>query len=105
MSTRLPAGSAAAARRVTGSCGDFTPDGVQFRVVCRSNLEIGLESDTQVGLLAISPFSATFTHLIPCDDETNIFSEANHGGIHYRIEFSTTLSLCNFAVSAALKVQ
>ena len=53
MSTRLPVGSAAAARRVTGSCGDFTLDGVKFRVVCRGNLEIGLESDTQVGLLAI----------------------------------------------------
>ena len=56
MSTRLPAGSAAAARRVTGSCGDFTLDGVKFRVVCRGNLEIGLESDTQVGLLAILIF-------------------------------------------------
>ena len=41
MSTRVPAGSAAAARRVTGSCGDFTLDGVNFRVVCRGNLEIG----------------------------------------------------------------
>ena len=53
MSTWLPAGSAAAARRVTGSCGDFTLVGVKFRVVCQGNLEIGLESDTQVGLLAI----------------------------------------------------
>ena len=53
MSTRLPAVSAAAARRVTGSCGDFTLDGVKFRVVCQGNLEVGLESDTQVGLLAI----------------------------------------------------
>ena len=42
MSTRLPAGSAAAARHVTGSCGDFTLNGVKFRVVCRGNLEIGL---------------------------------------------------------------
>ena len=54
MSTRLPAGSAAAARRVTGSCGDFTLDGVKFRVVSRGNLEIGLESDTQVGIDNIS---------------------------------------------------
>ena len=53
MSTRLPAGSAAAATCVTGSCGDFNLDGVKFRVVCQGNLEIGLESDTQVGLLAI----------------------------------------------------
>ena len=43
----------AAGRRVTGSCRDFTLDGVKFRVVCRGNLEIELESDTQVGLLAI----------------------------------------------------
>ena len=56
MSTQLPAGSAAAARRVTSSCWDFTLDGVKFRVVCRGNLEIGLESDTQVGLLAIYAF-------------------------------------------------
>ena len=54
MSTRLPAGSAAAARCVTGSCGDFTLDGVKFRVVCRGKLEIGLESDTQVGIDNIS---------------------------------------------------
>ena len=54
MSTRLPAGSVAAARHVTDSCRDFTLDRVKFRVVCRGNLEIGLESDTQVGLLAIS---------------------------------------------------
>ena len=38
---------------VTGSCRDFTLDRVKFTVVCRGNLEIGLESDTQVGLLAI----------------------------------------------------
>ena len=50
VSTRLPAGSAAAARRVTGSCRDFTLDRVKFRVVCRGLLEIGLESDTQVGI-------------------------------------------------------
>ena len=43
----------AAGRHVTGSCRDFTLDRVKFRVVCRGNLEIGLESDTQVGLLAI----------------------------------------------------
>ena len=49
----MPAGSVAAARRVTGSCRDFTLDGVKIRVVCQGNLEIGLESDTQVGLLAI----------------------------------------------------
>ena len=55
MSTQLPAGSSAAARRVTGSCRDFTLDRVKFRVVCRGNLEIGLESDTQVGLLAMPP--------------------------------------------------
>ena len=54
MSTRLPAGSAATARRVTGSCGDFTLDGVKFRVVCRGNLEIRLESDTQVGIDNVS---------------------------------------------------
>ena len=54
MSTQLPAGSAAAARRVTGSCRDFTLDGVKFRVVCLGNLEIGLESDTQVGIDNIS---------------------------------------------------
>ena len=41
MSTQLPTGSAAAARRVTGRCGDFTLGGVKFRVVCRGNLEIG----------------------------------------------------------------
>ena len=56
MSTQLPAGSVAAARRVTGSCRDFTLDRVKFKVVCRGNLEIGLESDTQVGLLAICSF-------------------------------------------------
>ena len=54
VSTQLPAGSAAAARRVTGSCRDFTLDGVKFRVVCRGNLEIGLESDTRVGIDYIS---------------------------------------------------
>ena len=43
-----------AARRVTGSCRDFTLDGVKFRVVCRGNLEIGLESGTQVGIDNIS---------------------------------------------------
>ena len=55
MSTRLPTGSSAAARRVTGSCRDFTLSRVKFRVICRGNLEIGLEVDrpTQVGLLAI----------------------------------------------------
>ena len=42
-----------AARRVTGSCRDFTLGRVKFRVICRGNLEIGLESDTQVGLLEI----------------------------------------------------
>ena len=63
MSTRLPAGSTAAARCVTGSCGDFTLDGVKFRVVCRGNLEIGLESHTQVGLLPIISLSFPFpTH-------------------------------------------
>ena len=61
MSTRLPAGSVAAARRVTGSCRDFTLDRVKFRVVCRGNLEIGLESDTQVGLLAICVFNGQVT--------------------------------------------
>ena len=54
MSTQLPAGSVAAARRVTGSCRDFTLDRVKFRVVCQGNLEIGLESDTQVGIDNIS---------------------------------------------------
>ena len=54
MSTQLPAGSVAAARRVTDSCRDFTLDRVKFRVVCRGNLEIGLESDTQVGIDNIS---------------------------------------------------
>ena len=34
--------------------GIFTLDGVRFRVVCRGNLEIGLESDTQVGIDNIS---------------------------------------------------
>ena len=48
------AGRTAAARRVTGSCRNFTLDGVKFRVVCRGNLEIGLESDTQVGIDNIS---------------------------------------------------
>ena len=47
VSTWLPVGSAAAARCVTGSCGDFTLDGVKFRVVCWGNLEMGLESDTR----------------------------------------------------------
>ena len=60
MSTQLPAGSVAAARRVTGSCRDFTPDRVKFRVVCRSNLEIGLESDTQVDIDNISFIITTF---------------------------------------------
>ena len=32
---------------------DFTLDRVKFRVICRGCLEIGLESDTQVRLLAI----------------------------------------------------
>ena len=54
MSTQLPASSVAAARRVTGSCRDFILDRVKFRVVCRGNLEIGLESDTQVGIDNIS---------------------------------------------------
>ena len=63
MSTRLPAGSAAAARRVTGSCGIFTLDGVKFRVVRRGNLEIGLESDTLVGIDNISfRIKTTFFH-------------------------------------------
>ena len=52
MSTQLPAGSTAAARCVTGSWWGFYPRGVKFRVICQGNLEIGLESDTQVGLLA-----------------------------------------------------
>ena len=56
MSTQLPAGSVAAARRVTGSCRDFTLERVKFRVVCQGNLEIGLLSDTQVGLLAIHKY-------------------------------------------------
>ena len=59
MSTQLPAGSVAAARRVTGSCRDFTLD----RVVCRGNLEIGLESDTQVGIDNIC-FRIRTTYLI-----------------------------------------
>ena len=63
MSTRLLAGSAAAARRVTGSCGDFTLDGVKFRVVCRGNLEIGLESEAQVGIDNISFRIKTTFHL------------------------------------------
>ena len=53
-----------AARRVTGSCGDFTLEGVKFRVVCRGNLEIGLESDTQVGIDNIS-FRIKTTYLNP----------------------------------------
>ena len=65
MSTQLLAGiSNAAARRVTGSCRDFTLDRVKFRVVCRGNLEIGLESDTQVGLLAIYVFQITIVMLL-----------------------------------------
>ena len=36
MVTRLPAGSRVAARRVTGSCRDFTLDRVKFRVVYRA---------------------------------------------------------------------
>ena len=64
MSTQLPAASAAAARRVTGSCRDFTLDWVKFRVVCRCNLEIGLESDTQVGIDNISfRIKTTFRYL------------------------------------------
>ena len=63
MSTRLLAGSAAAARCVTGSCRDFTLDGVKFRVVFRGNLEIGLESDTQVGIDNISfRIKTTYIH-------------------------------------------
>ena len=54
MYTQLPTGSAAAARHVTGSCRDFTLDGVKSRVVCWGNLEIGLESDTRVGIDNIS---------------------------------------------------
>ena len=66
MSTRLPAGSAAAARCVTGSCGDFTLDGVKFRVVCRGNLEIGLESDTQEGIDNVSfRIKTTYIHKAP----------------------------------------
>ena len=65
MSTRLPAGSVAAARRVTGSCRDFTLDRVKFRVVCRGNLEIGLESDTQVGIDNIS-FRLKTTYCVKC---------------------------------------
>ena len=50
---------------VTGSCGDFTLDGVKFRVVCRGNLEIGLESDTQVGIDNISfRIKTTFLFLL-----------------------------------------
>ena len=60
MSTQLPAGSVAAARRVTGSCRDFNLDKVKFRVVCRGNLEIGLESYTQVGLLAIEIYNGLY---------------------------------------------
>ena len=36
MATQLPAGSAAAARRVTGSCRDFTLGRVKFRVICQA---------------------------------------------------------------------
>ena len=32
----------------------FYPSGVKFRVVCRGNFEVGLESDTQVGIDNIS---------------------------------------------------
>ena len=71
MSTRLLAGSAAAARRVTGSCGDFTLDGVKFRVVCRGNLEIGLESDTRVGLLAIYQAGTATMHKNPTKKQNN----------------------------------
>ena len=60
MSTRLPTGSSAAARRVTGSCRDFTLSRVKFRVICRGNLEIGLESDTQVGI-DIKTFTVNFS--------------------------------------------
>ena len=74
MSTWLPAGSAAAARRVTGSCGDFTLDGVKFRVVCRGNLEIGLESDTQVGIDNIS-FRIKTTYCIIVIVITNFTNE------------------------------
>ena len=85
MFTQLPAGSFAAARRVTGSCRDFTLDGVKFRVVCRGNLEIGLVSDTQVGIDNISfrikttYFKNTknlFIHiaLIPLGDLLEIFT-------------------------------
>ena len=63
MATRLPAGSSAAARRVTGSCRDFTLGRVKFRVICRGNLEIGLESDTQVGIDNISfRIKTTYLH-------------------------------------------
>ena len=54
MSTQLLAGSSAAARRVTGSCRDFTLGRVKFRIICRGNLEIELESDTQVDIDNIS---------------------------------------------------
>ena len=36
MVTRLPAGFDVAARRVTGSCRDFTLGRVKFRVICRA---------------------------------------------------------------------
>ena len=36
MVTRLPAGSGAAARRVAGSCRDFTLGRVKFRVICQA---------------------------------------------------------------------
>ena len=62
MSTQLPAGSGAAARSVTDSCRDFTLNRVKFRIVCRGNLEIGLESDTQVGIDKISFIIKTRLH-------------------------------------------
>ena len=72
------AGRHAAARRVTGSCGDFTLDGVKFRVVCRGNLEIGLESDTQVGIDNISfRIKTTFHSVHPTLLGLNLLTPVN----------------------------
>ena len=93
MSNRLPAGSAAAARRVTGSCGDFTLDGVKFRVVCGGNLEMGLESDTQVGLLAIYIRTITIISTLSApQDVTNVIKTRSRlrvwvGIVHILLDF------------------
>ena len=56
-----------------------------------------------IGQNPIFFFFATPTPLALCNHNTNTSSEAKCDQMHYRKEFSTTLSLCIFVVSATLK--